>query len=426
MLSSAKYTIGLFVWLFLAQTGFAQINANQQRHMRVVIDNPHLADLPEMFPSIEGILNTFADNVRQLNSEELEMEKRLYLLKQYSLVANYANALVQTKSKQVMASIFRMCNSKDKDTAEAGRQFIKKMVWRGNYTNPLLFSQFKRQVLERERGPLEIPNCVFALEEGLSKVEGEMLDKAIPIIAALIREYYDARPGLVEYQLALTAAESLTNLKSLSAEESRGLLGLFRQPDLDPQISAVLASSMHKLSTTNPDVFGEILELVTDPWIADTIKHPLLLDGFAGTVWDEGIYALKERSGDRKKLKALAPEAAKKMVGLLGSKNPLVRLAAMEHAFALMVVFGVKNNELFSALEQQLLSRNIEVRMRARLLYSAAVEVSPAFHGLLKAPANLGIIEKKSKPSLCAYMFLKALRGHRSLVIDWTFARSRH
>jgi len=194
---------------------------------------------------------------------------------------------------------------------------------------------------------------------------------------------------------------------------------------LPKDVAFELAKSLRTHSVKDVGVYLVVVHQLTNSQIPDVLKAQLLFSGSGSTVWDTKIDDKSAREKRVDKLKKIAPSVAKKLVYLLMSDSPFIRIAALEHAFALIFLYDLSDKKLSAQVEQQFLYRDQSVRFRAGQLYLAARSVwsEKVVSSILAVPNNMTFHDASLKTDQCSNLTNQTLRSHDQLVNSWKDAK---
>ncbi len=405
---------------------YAQLTSAEIKHIEVVIANPALASSPEhVLPHITKIMQAYGQ-IEEDITHELGLYDSKNRRKHKNLIRAYLEKIASSNSLDVVKQVFSLTNSWSSEDAAAGWFFINGLMEAAASRNPHFYSEFERQVLTVEKGPLLTPNFFLAINMGLSYFSFPPLSlKAKALIFKTLRDNIHALPETVEYELADAAAFSVQNLRDVQVKEVQLLLGFWERDYIEEKLGNRLADSINELYQKQSSLYSTVLIALKSNKITTDAKVRLLELTYGETYWET---LLNQLSSDRKVMAQIARDAKKStsvFTGLLKSNSFNLRLVAMEYAFTLAVVFGVKDSKLIGQLEQQLMHKNFEVRARARELYAAAVDVDPAFHEILKAPHNTKILMPRNTVISCYRLLRKVFRKKSELSVAWRDAKDK-
>jgi hypothetical protein len=425
--------LGSFLSVFYPAVGLADFTPLQLGHMADVRQSPDLVqDSKEVLSHLEGIILKYRDILGHIEGaktlEDPSLKKgRLNLLQDQKRHAEfYASNIGKSSSKKVIQEVFRLTNVEDPIESDAAWRFIEQIVSKGGNRNPLIFAELIRQIDSLEHGPTSGANYHYALVYGVARFDEPPLEKhANTIIWQALTHNLSEEKGSERNSLAQSAAISLGNRALLTVGDVDNLVDLLKIKDIQSNVANEIARSIHQHSWSNIFHSRAVFQAIGNRDIPDSVKARLLLNPQSSTIWERNHFLDYFTGTSKKEAKKMLDSSTEIFTLALASDSSALRLAVLDQVFAQIVIYGVKNKELVAAVKRQLTYRDPVVRQRAWQLYSAALEVSPAFQVVLRAPDKLGF-ERQNTAKHCMSLIAKSFRTKEDLTAHWNAAKQRH
>ncbi len=391
--------------------------------MQKVSENPTLVHNSTLIlTELPGILETYQELHQKQKGLKQNIAKTMNADAQTLMFHRYSFQLSKTTSSEIAAEIFEQTKGKN---WHASWVMISRITRSEHGQSNRLFLKEAKDLIKTENIGLysEIPNYKIVFQKAMDNFTfGELADQVRNFLLATIIKNLQSKEGTPKNKVAISCINLLHRLSNLTPGHAKVLGTLFNVHRAPYSLHNKLAIAINQLAVNHEAFFLETMELIDNDNISEELKVTLLNPTRQHYFLVNELKKGKISKARKKELHLLAKRKAYILDHLIKSTDVSLQLAALEHAFNLVVVYGIRHKSLLANIEQKLLQR--ETRRRTAQLYAAAISVDKSLNNALVAPVHSSILQPYKGMSLCFQTFARSLRSKSKLASDWHIARA--